>query len=74
VERLRRRPSSAATFRRFKDWEAFAKHVRKNPDDITLLQRRLSVEACRERFDAKQVIPGVEIFTKVSLSLIKVKK
>lgn len=58
----------------FEDWDKFAKHLEKHPQDVVLLQRRLSVEACRERFEAKQTIPGIGIFTKVSLSLTKLKK
>lgn len=58
----------------FEDWETFAKHLAKHPEDVVLLQRRLSVEACRERFEQKQSIPGVGIYTKVSLSLTKLKK
>jgi hypothetical protein len=43
----------------------------KKTGDFDLLQRRLSVEACRERWAAKKQIPGVGIFTKVSLNLTK---
>ena len=39
---------------------------------LDLLQRRLSVEAVRERWAAKKVIPGVGKFTKIRLHLTKV--
>ena len=42
--------------------------------DSSLLQRRLSVEAIRERWAAKKTIPGVGVFTKVRLHLTKLKK
>lgn len=58
----------------FEDWDLFKRHLKKNPDDITLLQRRLSIEACRERWQQEESIPGVTVFTKLSLSLTKVKK
>lgn len=57
----------------FEDWDKFAKHLKKHPEDIDLLQRRLSVEAVRARWDLKQTVPGVGIFTKVRLHLTKVK-
>jgi hypothetical protein len=57
----------------FEDWDAFAKHLKKNPDDLDLLQRRLSAEACRERWAEKLAIPGVGVFTSIKLSLTKVK-
>jgi hypothetical protein len=58
----------------FEDWDRFSKHLEKHPEDVTLLQRRLSIEACRERWAAKQTIPGVGVYTRVSLNLTKVKK
>lgn len=56
-----------------KDWNKFSAYVKKN-DAFDLLQRRLSSEACRLRWDAKKDIPGVEVFTRVSLKLTKRKK
>lgn len=53
------------------DDEKFFGHIKKHPEDIDLLQRRLSTEACKLRFEAGKTIPGVGIFTKVSLSLTK---
>ena len=53
--------------------DEFFAYLRKHPEDIDLLQRRLSTEAARERWAAGVAIPGVGKFTKVSLSLTKVK-
>jgi hypothetical protein len=41
---------------------------------LDLFQRRLSVEACRSRWDEGVVIPGVTKFTKIRLHLTKRKK
>lgn len=56
----------------FENDRAFFKYLKKT-GDFDLLQRRLSIEACRERWAAKKPIPGVGIFTKVSLNLTKTK-
>lgn len=53
------------------DWPAFHEYVRKHKA-FELLQRRLSVEAVAERLDAGKILPGVKIFTAVSLSVNKV--
>ena len=55
-----------------KDWKKFSAYLVKTKQ-LDLLQHRLSVEACRERWAAKKTIPGVEVFTRVSLSLTKLK-
>lgn len=52
------------------DWEKFEKHLKKS-GELDLMQRRLSVEACRERWKDKKTIPGVTVFTKVGLTLTK---
>ena len=57
----------------FENDRAFFAYLKKT-GDFDLLQRRLSVEACRARWAAKKQIPGVGIFTKVSLNLTKVGK
>lgn len=57
----------------FDNPDEFFSHLKKHPEDIDLLQRRLSTEAARERWNAGVAIPGVGKFTKVSLSLTKVK-
>ena len=53
-----------------KDWDKLRKYIVKE-DAWDLLQKRLSNTACRERWEAKKVIPGVEIFTRISLKLSK---
>lgn len=53
-----------------KDWPKFYAYVAKNKA-FDLLQRRLSSAAIRERWEAKKVVPGVEKFTALSLSLTK---
>lgn len=55
------------------DWDAFAKYLRKHPDDLDLLQRRLSLEAVRARWADKKTVPGVGLFTKIRLHLTKLK-
>lgn len=50
------------------DWETFWKYVFKNKYSH-LLQKRVSVEACRELFETKGSIPGVEPFTKRTINL-----
>lgn len=54
----------------FENDAAFFAHVKKT-GDFDLLQRRLSIEACRERWAAGKKIPGIGLFTKVSLNLTK---
>lgn len=54
-------------------WPVLAKYIKKT-GDLDLFQRRLSVEACRERWKDGEAIPGVKIFTKVKLHLTKLKK
>jgi hypothetical protein len=54
-----------------KDWDAFWKYVvRRKAFD--LVQRRLSDTAVKLRWEDGQVIPGVESFPVISLSLNKV--
>lgn len=50
------------------DWDAIYSHIKRN-GAWELLQKRLSVTACRERWEAGKVIPGVEQFTRVALKL-----
>jgi len=54
-----------------KDWDAFYAFMLKTKQ-LDLLERRPSRTACRERFDAGDVIPGVEPFEKIGLSVTKV--
>jgi len=51
-----------------KDWDLFYKFIHKNKW-WHLLERRPSVVACRELFDTKGKIPGVEKFTKRKINL-----
>lgn len=51
-----------------KDWDAFGKFIYKNKY-LHLLERRPSVTGCRELFETKGAIPGVEKFTKRKINL-----
>lgn len=53
-----------------KDWPAFYAHVLKTRD-FSLMQKRVSNEAIRERWEAKKSVPGVEAFTAVTVSVTK---
>ena len=53
-----------------KNWQAIWDFVKTN-DAWDILQKRLSGKAVQERWDQEIVIPGIETFTKVSLSLTK---
>ena len=59
-----------SVFPQFVDWDLFYKFVVKH-DAFGLLQKRASVGAFKERWDAGEKIPGVEQFTKVGLSVKK---
>lgn len=50
------------------DWEKLTAYVKKT-GAFELFQRRLSEEAVKERWEAKQNVPGVEGFTKKKISL-----
>jgi hypothetical protein len=52
------------------DWDALYKHV-KRTGSFELLQRRVSDEAVKERWDAGKQVPGVEVFTTVTVSVTK---
>lgn len=51
-----------------KDWDAFLKYIYKHKYGH-LLERRPSVTGCRELFETKGAIPGVEKFTKRKINL-----
>lgn len=53
-----------------KNWDLVYKHVLKT-GDFSLLQRRLSTAAIKERWEEGEKIPGVDVFTKISVSLTK---
>jgi len=55
-----------------KDWDKFYAHV-KRTNAWDLMQRRLSDSAVKERWEAGKKIPGVEVFTAVSVSCTKAK-
>ena len=55
-----------------KDWAAFYAHIKKT-GSFDMLQRRVGEAAIQERWDAGKVVPGVESFTVVTLSVSKVK-
>lgn len=54
------------------DWDAIERHI-KRTGEFDLLHRRLTVDAIRERWAAGKTVPGVGLFTKIGLSLTKVK-
>lgn len=54
------------------DWDAIERHIKKT-GEFDLLHRRLTVDAVRQRWAAGKTVPGVGVFTKVGLSLTKVK-
>lgn len=53
-----------------KDWDKLYAYVKKT-GAWDMLQRRVSATAYRERLDAKKVVPGVEPFEVIKLSLQK---
>ena len=55
-----------------KDWPALYAYIKEN-DAFELLERRPGKGACRERWDAGEIIPGVEKFPVYKLSVSKVK-
>lgn len=55
------------------DWGAFYKYMARTKQ-FHLMQRRLSDPAIRELMALKGSIPGVELFTKRTLNLTKIKK
>jgi hypothetical protein len=54
------------------DWDAFYAHVRAT-GDFSLMQRRLNDGALRERWDAKETVPGIVPFAVPKISLTKTK-
>ena len=61
---------SEETFGNIKDYEAFETYL-KETDSLFILQRRLSQVAVRDLWNSGETIPGVEAFTKTTLSLSK---
>lgn len=52
------------------DWEAFYKYIKKN-EAWDMLQRRVNDSAYRARLEESVVVPGVEAFGVVKLSITK---
>lgn len=50
------------------DWDALWKFIIRTKS-FELVQKRAGVEACRERWADKKVIPGVEPYTKLSIKV-----
>lgn len=55
-----------------KDWDAFYRYI-KRTNYFHLLERRPTVSGCRELFETKGAIPGVEPFTKYRLNFTATK-
>lgn len=55
-----------------KDWDSFYKFILKTKD-FSLLNRAANKKAIEERWEAKKVVPGVEAFETVTLSLSQIK-
>lgn len=53
-----------------KDWPTFTEYVSETKQ-WDLLQKRVGATACAERFANNEEVPGVEPFTKITLSLTK---
>lgn len=53
-----------------KDWGKIWKYIFKTKDD-SLLQKRLNESAINERWEKNKVVPGVEAFMAISLSITK---
>lgn len=54
-----------------KDWDIFYKHIKKT-GSFDLMSKRLSDSAIKERWELGEVIPGVESFNAVTVSINKV--
>jgi len=54
------------------DWDTLYKYISRTKS-FDLLQKRLSTMAVNQRWDDKKKVPGVDSFTKISISLTKVK-
>lgn len=53
------------------DWKKFYAHVLKTKS-FELLQKRLNDKACKERWDDNKVVPGIEPFAVIKVSVTKV--
>jgi hypothetical protein len=50
-----------------KDWDTFYKHILQT-GDFSLLHKRVGTQACKERWDAGDDVPGVERYAVYKLS------
>lgn len=55
-----------------KDWKKIWAHIKKT-GETDLVQQRLSSTAVRARWKDNKIVPGVDKFTKIGISLTKVK-
>jgi len=55
------------------DWDKFYAYMVKGKA-FELLQKRVGLNAWRERLESKIIVPGTEVFAKVSLALLAVKR
>ena len=55
------------------DWIAFCKYMSRNKR-WDMVQKRIALKAYRDTLESGKKVPGVEKYTKVSLSLTKIKK
>lgn len=55
------------------DWNQFCKYMSRTKA-WDMVQKRIALQAYRARLEDGKKVPGVEAFTKVSLSLTKLKK
>lgn len=56
------------------DYDSLRKHLQKHPEDIDVLQRRLSGEAVKERWAAGVALPGVGKYVDLRIRLTQTKK
>jgi len=54
-----------------KDWDLLYKHILRTKD-FSLMQRRVSDAAVKERWEAKKTVPGVDVLTVVKVSITKI--
>jgi hypothetical protein len=65
--KLDRKPVPTAT-----DWDKVYAYIKKT-GYFNLLKKQLVSKACNELWEAKKVIPGVEVYTVIKLKLSKLK-
>lgn len=45
---------------KLRDWPTLKEHIMKNPENIDLLEKRVSASGCKERWQTGEEIPGVD--------------